>query len=309
MAKNFNKKLSPLVVPSADALNFDTFNDYYYRLLNIAISTIKWNNLPLEIDHRFLELTLFEKGFCLFFKEDLIDKYAALPCMINGELNIYRIPFLRRAYAVNGYQKDRDAYNSVIIFDNYARVLPINTLELYARRLTEVERAIDVNIKSTKTPLIIICDESQVLTMKNTIKKYDENVPFIFGKPTLDESKIEVLNTKSELISEKLVSLKNEYWAEAMQFLGVEVQTNEKKERLISAEATGSLGNIAAHRFTRISARMDACKKINEMFGLNISCEFREEMNVDMRLPVREKGEDEFEQIYDDNTMDDNREL
>lgn len=286
--KGLKRYFSPLVVPGADQLNFDTFNDYYYRLLNIAVNTIKWVNLPSEIDPRYLEIILMSKGFALFFKEDLIDKYAALECMIGGPLNIYRIPKMRMAYAVNGYQKECNPDNSVIIFDNYMRVIPVNTLTLYARRLAEVERAIDVNVKGMKFPILILAEESQQLTMKNLMEQYDGNVPFIFGYKGLSDNEVKVMETGSPYVGDKLNQLKRQYWTDAMQFLGVESTTVEKRERLVADEATATLGTVAANRFTRLNSRSDACKQINEMFGLNVSVQFRDEINIDARLEVKQ---------------------
>ena len=35
------------------------------------------------------------------------------------------------------------------------------------------------------------------------------------------------------------------------------------------------MGDVEAQRFTRLNARKLACKQINELFGLDIDCDFR----------------------------------
>lgn len=38
-----------------DAINDETFLDYFYKLENIAISMFHWENLPATVSERFLE--------------------------------------------------------------------------------------------------------------------------------------------------------------------------------------------------------------------------------------------------------------
>lgn len=71
-------------------------------------------NLPDSVDPRFLELTLFTDGQAVFFKDEELG-YLALQCAVNGGFDVYRIPVNRRAYAVNGYQRNLNNKDSVII--------------------------------------------------------------------------------------------------------------------------------------------------------------------------------------------------
>ena len=81
-----------------------TFQYYYNRLTELAISMFEWKNLPESVDPRFLELTLFSDGMCVFFRDEVMGELA-LQTMIGGNLSVYRIPKIRRAYATNGYNK------------------------------------------------------------------------------------------------------------------------------------------------------------------------------------------------------------
>ena len=69
--------------------------------------------------------------------------------------------------------------------------------------------------------------------------------------------------------------MKHQYWNEALTYLGVENVTTEKKERLVSNEVMSNMGDVEAQRFTRLNARKRACEQINELFGLEVDCEFR----------------------------------
>jgi hypothetical protein len=261
-------------------LNNRTYLQYYNRLLELAINMYEWKNLPDTVDERFLELTLFSDGMAVFFQDDGGLGYLCLQCMIGGELDVYRIPIDRTAYATNGYQMRLNNQNSVIIFNNYTYTNSMLDVEMYARRLYEIERTIDVNVKAQKTPVLIRATENQRLTMKNLYMQYDGNEPFIFGDKQLDMDGIKVLKTDAPYVADKLNILKRQIWNEALTYLGIENSNTEKRERLVSDEITSNLGGVAAQRFCRLNARRKAAEQINKMFGLDIQVDFREEVKT-----------------------------
>lgn len=265
-------------------LNNKTYIDYYNRLMELALNVFEWENLPPSVDERFLELTLYEMGYCLYFNDEIIGNLA-LTCTIGGQLDVYRIPVLRRAYAVNGYNKMCSTKDSVLIFNNYLHTPTQLTIELFARRLYEIERAIDVNVKAQKTPTLILCSEQQRLTMQNLYMQYDGNEPFIFGDKNMDIEGIKSLKTDAPFVADKLEILKHQIWNEALTFCGIENSNQDKKERLVSDEVGSNYGNIEAQRNVMLNVRKQACKKINAMFGTNIDVHFRSNLatmvNVD----------------------------
>lgn len=268
-------KKQSFIWPSA-RLNNATFNYYYYRLKNIAISSIGWEELPATVNERFIELTLYDNGQAIFFRDDILG-FLGLQCMGTGEFNVYNIPTKRTAYATSGAQWELTDENSVIIYDNYLHTVDCNVLRMFAYRLYEIERAIDVNVKQQKTPCIIRCEESQRLTLKNLFMQYEGNEPFIYGSKKLDLSGISVLNTQAPFVASDLQTLKRQIFNEALTYLGVENGNTEKKERLVTGEITSNLGGVEAQRYSRLAAREAAAKEINDMFGLNIKPYYRQE--------------------------------
>lgn len=260
-------------------LNNKTYIDYYNRLMELALNVFEWENLPPSVDERFLELTLYEMGYCLYFNDEIIGNLA-LTCTIGGRLDVYRIPVLRRAYAVNGYNKMCSTKDSVLIFNNYLHTPTQLTIELFARRLYEIERAIDVNVKAQKTPTLILSSEQQRLTMKNLYMQYDGNEPFIFGDKNMDIEGIKSLKTDAPFVADKLENLKHQIWNEALTFCGIENSNQDKKERLVSDEVGCNYGNVEAQRNVMLNARKQAVKKINTMFGTNIDVHFRSNLQT-----------------------------
>lgn len=255
-------------------MNDYTYMQYYNRLTELAVSMFKWENLPDTVDERFLELCLFQDGMAVFFKDEVLG-FLALQVTISGKLNVYRIPIWRRAYAVNGYQKQLDDKNSVIIFNNYLHTNNKLDVEMFSRRLFNLDRAIDVNANAQKTPYIVQCEESQRLSFKNLYKQVDGNEPIIYGNKGLDLNSLKVLRTDAPYVADKLYTLKTQIWNEALTYLGIANTNTVKKERLISDEVTRSMGGVIASRYSRLEMRRQAADQINKMFGTNIEVNFR----------------------------------
>ncbi len=264
--------------------NNATFQQYYNRLTELSISMFEWVNLPPEIDPRYLELTLFSRGMVVFFqdselKSDDMGGYVALQATVNGQFNLYGIPNKRHVYSVNGYNNNVDETNSVIIYNNLLHTDSRLDVQMFAERLYNLDRAIDVNANAQKTPILIRCLETQRLSLSNLYKEYDGNAPVIMGDKGLDPNAFSVLKTDAPYVADKLYTLKTQIWNEALTYLGISNISVTKKERLITDEVERNQGGTIASRYSRLEARRQACRQINEMFGLDIDCKFRDDFD------------------------------
>lgn len=267
--KNIRAKIEPHII-----MNDLVYIDYYTRLKEYAINTFEWVNLPDTVDARYMELILCERGKVCFFQDEIVG-FMCLPVNEYGNLNVYNYPTEHQIYAVNGYTKNRTIEDSVVIYNNYLRLPTVLTLSLYAERLSKIQRTIDVNVSACKTPYIIVATENQRLALENAFNQIDENRPVLFFTNEMNIDNIKALDLKTPYVSDKLTLLKHDVWNEAMTFLGIENANMDKKERMITDEVSSNDGQIEASRFNMLDARREACKKINKMFGLNISCKFR----------------------------------
>lgn len=271
------------------ALNF-----YGDRLKELAISMFEWENMPKEIDTRYLESHLFSNGAVVFFYDDELEQYLCLPVLLNGKWNVYNIPITRRAYASNGYQKDLNADNSVIIYNNMLRTNSIDVCRIYSEKLYDLDQSIIVNAKAQKTPILIQATEQQRLTMLNLYKEYDGNQPFIFGDKNLDLNGVRSITTGAPYVADRMQELKTQIWNEALTYLGISNIAVTKKERMLTDEIQRNLGGTMASRYSRMNTRQQAVDKINEMFGLNIKISFRDDTpefaTEDVEKPTNESG-------------------
>lgn len=254
---------------------------YYNRLKEIAISCIEWKNLPDSIDARFLELTLFEDGAGVYFNDDVLGNLF-LQATLDGRLNVYREPTKTKAYATNGYLKCLNENNSVIIHNNMLHTNSIETCKMFAMRLANIDRTIDVNINAQKTPVLIKSGEDERLSMVNLYQQYDGGMPFIFGSDQLNTDNITALRTDAPFVAPQLYELKTNIWNEALTYLGISNVNITKRERLVSDEVNRSQGGSIASKFSRLHERQTAVEKINKMFGTNISVDYREELDTSL---------------------------
>jgi hypothetical protein len=257
--------------------NGATYVQYYNRLMELSMSMFEWKNLPDTVDERYLELGLFSSGCMVFFKDDVIGELA-LNMTYQGGFDIYGEPTRRRAYSrYNQFQTTLDKDNSVIIWNNMLKTNSALDVQMFAYRLYNLDRIVDINANAQKTPVLITCDEKQKLTMKNLYMQYEGNYPVIFGDSNLDIKSLSVLKTDAPFVSDKIYDLKVKIWNEALTYLGISNINTTKKERMITDEVIRNQGGTIASRYSRLESRRRAVKKINKMFGLNITVDYRED--------------------------------
>lgn len=259
--------------------NMETYYHYIDRLTELSISMFEWVNLPDTVDERFLEMTLFTNGCAVYFNDDVLGNLA-LPVAINGQWNVYKIPIRRRAYSVNGYQNgDLTIDNSVMIYNNMIRTNSVRAVRMFARRLWDLDRSIDINARAQKTPVLLQGTEQQRLTLINAYKELDGNSPVIMADKDFDirGGAITCITTEAPYVADKLYTLKTQIWNEALTYLGISNINIQKKERLVADEVVRNMGGTIASRYSRLESRRQAAEQINKMFNLDIEVNYRED--------------------------------
>lgn len=274
-----NKKTKPNNREFIDTayVNDQTYYDYLYRLKKIATSIFEWVNLPSSMNSRYIEETLYYLGTAALLWDDSYG-FINTKCASAGEINIYGLPTKVNCYSYSyqdmrmlytGLNKTKDNKECVMVMNTWDRTPTCSTLELFALRLYEAERTCDVNIKAQKTPVMLVVNDTQRLTMKNLYSQYDGNEPFIFGdKDSLSADTLKAIRTEAPYIADKLMEYKKQIWNEALTFLGINNLSLEKKERLITDEASSNNEVINMNLQSYLVPRKEACKLFNEKFNL-----------------------------------------
>ena len=289
-------------------INNKTYIDYLNRLKLLAVSLFKWKGLDDVAGFgasRFLELSLYENGRACFVKDES-KGYLALKVNPMDKLNIYNLPVKVLAWSI-GYNKTYAFDDIVYIMNNELELPTDQTLSLFAYRLYETERTIDVNLKAQKTPVLIEGDAKTILTLNNVYMQYSGNTPFIFGNKQFDISnKLNVLKTDAPYLVDKLEIHKHEIWNEALTYLGIDNANTDKKERLITDEVESNNDLISYYLNCFYKTRKHACDLINEKYDLGIEIELNKEitnlLNVSEDDIINyEDRSDENGEIYDNN--------
>lgn len=267
----------------SDLLNDLTYRTIYNRYKLIAINEHEWDGLPDGIKSRHIESWLFDHGRCCFFRDPDMS-HMALECSEGGEQNVYGDPLFWHVHGFN-YQRRIKTGDCVIIKNNLLMEATKPFVMHYVNKLTEAERTMDVNIKACKTPVIFACDDKDLLTFKNMFQQVDGNVPALFVDRGLSLDSITAYQTGVKFMGNDLMDYKRSVESDLLTFLGQNNTPVDKKERLITDEATANNQMIESFADLQLAARQQAADEINKMFGLSVS--------VKRRLPVENHVENE----------------
>ena len=266
-------------------VNDATFIDYLERFKKVALSVFEWVNLPKSMNAMWLEKCLYYNGQASLLKDKRFG-FINTNCCTNGDLNIYGLPVNFNCYSfgydsnrklytglieglTDAQKEQREFYECILVQNNWDRTPTAGSMELFAYRLYEAEQTAMVNIKAQKTPVLLLVDETQRLTMENMYSQYDGNKPFIFGdKKNLNPDSLRSIKTDAPFIADKIIDYKKEIWNEALTFLGINNIMVDKKERLITDEANSNNELINLNLQSYLAPRQEACRQFNEKFGL-----------------------------------------
>ena len=261
-------------------LNSSTYFNTYNELSLLARNMFEWDGLDeLGVDTEFLEKVLYEDGLIVFFKDE---DYGFMVARGNtaSMLNIYEKPTsIMTAVVGSLYQNKKLKLDECVVIRNTANETPTRIfIKNYAHRIADTQRTIDVNISQQKTPLVVIGDDKQQLSLQNMYMNYDGNTPVIFANKSMRDNldSLKVLKTDAPYLADKLLKYKHDIKSECYTFLGVNNVNTDKKERLITDEANANNEQIELSAEIMLQPRKRACKLINEMFGINCSVKLRE---------------------------------
>ena len=263
----------------------------------VATSIFKWSGFQSDFISDEIERRLYEDGSVVFFvdKEDGVQK--VLRYAQQGKLNVYGIPTKWTVIGLNGYTKNLDDTNSVLIWNNKFRKPTLPYVKYIVANLVNIDQAIKVNVNAIKTPFIFEGDEKQLLTFKNMYRDISNNEPVLYlaSKANLDNT-FKAHNTGVEYQGKNLTELYDAYQSRLLTFLGLKSVKSDKKERLVVDEANQNEEFKNIFFASQYDMRKQACKLINEMYGLSVDVEInpllREEKENNGKLHNDNSGND-----------------
>lgn len=260
------------------------FQNMFYNLLNILMYSFSIEGLPDSCNERFFKLNLIFNGYAALIKDPDLG-YLSLgvrPTVNSSQLNIYGEYPDVMAFGWNGFNKQYTNYmygtdntdaEAVICRDNDMMYPMINIIWMYAKRLTDTMRTLDITARKLKTPYFITCDEAQKSSIKKILEDVDFNQDSIIANRSTMPNEFNVLQTGVQPESVRVLwEHYSNLESEIRTFLGINSAANlDKKERLVvdEAEANDILTDINIQY--RLKSYQQFCDTVNNLWGLNIS--------------------------------------
>lgn len=241
----------------------------YEKYINICLSLFKWENLPNNINPIFLEMTLIDNGKGMFINDKELG-FMFVPCIESDKLNYQNEAISYTANTI-GYTKSFLKDEIVLVRNNPLEIPTSKMLLNYCLKISECSNITRINLQAQKTPILVVCDDKDLLTMKNIYEDYKGNIPVIFGDKNLNFENLKVLKTDSPFVIDKISDYKIILKNELLTNLGIDNTNIDKKERLITDEVNSNNKEIEINRNVMLNERKKACELINKKFNLNVS--------------------------------------
>jgi len=180
------------VKTEAQMENSKLFMEMYNRYSNIAVTRYDWKNLPIGVNERLLNMSLYLVGKACFFEHEDYG-LIALPCSNGSEYNLFYEPTRINAFSF-GFTRTLSFGEFELVRNNPTGTPTALTVYTYIKRMMDVLRSIDVVCARMKRPYLILCEEKQKLTFINLLKriKDNEDIVLAFKNYGIDKSNFEV---------------------------------------------------------------------------------------------------------------------
>ena len=249
-----------------------TFSYYYYKLMLIIRNLFDWENLPNNMEARWIERYLFADGKCIFYKDPTLG-FMVAGYGQNGSVNCYDDPTLVNPiapnYTYNGEQLI-NGENCYVIRNNDLMLPEFAVVRYYAYKLCNLDRASDVNIEAQKTPTLVTCTDKQRLSLKQAINQRKDNEPVIYADNSFDKDMISTIDLNPPMVFKDLQLQKHMILNEFFTDIGINNANMDKRERMVANEVEANNEQVKASEDVMLKSREEAVKQINKIFGLNI---------------------------------------
>jgi hypothetical protein len=243
----------------------------------MCMNRFEWKGLPDSINPRFLEMEIFYRGMCVYYHDKLTGQDVVAQGTASGSLNVFDDPVSFTVIGSNRQSLTLSVKKAVPIYANYLRTPETDVVEMYSMKIAKFDRTIEITGDNMRQPKVIKAKESQRLTWSNINRQHEEGQGVIMAAETLNLEDIEVLDlgVPSGYLSD-LQTARTRLWNECMGLLGINHANQDKKERLVSSEVGANDEQVDAMKNVALNERQAAAKRINDMFGLNVSVDYKQ---------------------------------
>lgn len=274
--------------------------DVFNRLVAIVLNQFKWEGLPPTCDPYFFEQSLLFRGDACII-EDAPDRMLSIACVPMSGMSIYYTHPQYRAIslhynepfmAVDEHNKDMYSWmtelsgadgsapkRGVVCKDNLMGYSLIQTIEIYTDKLVDAQRTIDVIAKLLKIPSLIETDPESKLAIQTAIGDINENVIALYASKDLIKKIRETKSIPIGVNPSMLTAAWDHYNNTLSAFytaVGINnLNTADKKERLLTDEVNSNNDAIQQNLGYRLEMRKQFCRDMKAVFGLDVDCNLR----------------------------------
>lgn len=255
--KNFNVKLA---------------NRY---MLTKTLSMFNYSGLPETIPEKELERILQEQGFAFIYKWD--DDIVAFSGSLSGDMDYYNNP-TEINIANNKTKKTKTVplNDGVLILNDDYKLGILKLINKYNTLINENEISIVMTNYNNRVQKIISASDDHT---KESAKQYldkvvDGELAIIGESAFLEDLKVQGSNTSNNQSLSDMIELNQYLKASLLNELGIQANTNTKKERLITAEVAQDKELLYPLVNNMYNNRVDGVNAINEKFGLDVSVDY-----------------------------------
>ena len=264
-------------------------NYWTEMLFEKIVRIFEWGGLPFP--QREIEMRLIATGYCGFVYDDFLGYMVAYGGM-SGPTEYFDVfkNFTYSAPTAKGGTKRIDK-ECVIINNTALRNNMVSFIQRYAILLAHCDVSLVMSLVNLRTKNIIATDDQGTAdSYKEMFKKfYKGEFSALIDKGLLGSSEGGLNNvalpTSGNIGVIECIDAKNEIMRMFYNDIGVRY-TRDKKERMIESEVENDQQLLLFNINDMLRQRENACKKINELFNLNVSVKLAPEFNIIDRKEV-----------------------
>lgn len=267
------KERPPKDCNSAALLTEITYQYHYQNLLELALSRRKWVGLPPTCDVRWFNECVTLSGVGIIAKDPDIDNlWYSGQVALEGDISIYNNPTKYTFIGANGKTITVPRENGYVVWDNVSRLPILQHIQLFAHRLTNIDRTRDINLSMQRKPKIMTGPEEKYRDMINLVKEIDEYQDTVLGLSSLSDVDIKAIDMQVPYIGTELDYNKRTIMNEYLTFLGISNPGFEKNERMTADEVQNDGSQVMIRRLSFLDAPRQGLELLNKERGFDAKC-------------------------------------
>lgn len=248
--------------------NYEIYNYYFERMVNIARSQFTWSGLPDTCDSWYLEKVMLEGGKGSIYRVKGSDIWLSTDFVLKGQLSVYGLPTDIYGIGVNHNPIETDEWE--IMWDNKTHSSLLPQIRFYAKQLTMLHQTFNLNLKQQNKPTVVITNDNRLLSNMNFFNEMDEYKPVLYVNSSFDMNAIQTLDLHVDYKGRDLLEAMEIIWGRFLSMCGI-VPITSKKERMNNNELVMNSQSDLISLNSRMEDRIELCNKLNKNHGFNCS--------------------------------------